>query len=162
MHDSTVLDIRPADLRDAALIAPHLRPEDRREMASTHPAPVDFVAVLARAIGASTSAFTAFDRETGHPVCVGGVAPRGDGSGSVWMFGTVWMRGRAIALARVTPSCIKRLHSDYRMLTNWADTRNTLHINWLRWAGFRFLRTSAACALDGSPFVEFFKDAEDV
>ena len=153
---SNVVIVRPADLSDVSDLVRNLRPEDHREIASTQ-GDVDHASLFAYAIGVSTSAFTAIEAASGRVVCMGGVGPRGDGTGSVWLHGTPLMRTHALSLARMTPEAVKLLHRDFRILSNWADTRNTLHIRWLQWAGFRFLRTTTTHSLDGSPFVEFFR-----
>ena len=42
----------------------------------------------------------------------------------------------------------------YRVLTNYADARNTTAIRWLRWLGFNIL-PAIPFGLDGLPFHPF-------
>lgn len=136
-----------------------MRHEDIREIRSTG-ASETLEEVVAYNIGASIEALTVRDTETNRLIAIVGVAPCGDGAGSIWMHGTSLMVKHPVSFVRRTPAILKHLHRHYPLLTNWADLRNTVHVKWLRWAGFRFLRTSTTFSNDGSPFVEFFRKGE--
>ncbi len=57
----------------------------------------------------------------------------------------------------MSPACIDLMHRDYRLIHNVVDSRNTLHLNWLRWCGFKRLETRA---INGVEFIAHyhFKD----
>ncbi|QIG74587.1 putative internal virion protein [Rhizobium phage RHph_I20] len=156
-YESRVGYVRTADWKDALALAKTLRPEDIREIKSTMDGEHSLEAVLLFNIAASTKAFTAIDRATEGVIAMFGVAPAGNGTGSIWMHGSELMRKHSISVARQTKHFAGLLHRDYEILSNWADLRNEVHINWLRWLGFRFLRVSTSFSNDGSPFVEFFR-----
>lgn len=150
--------VRRADLADALSLGPNLRPEDLREVRSAgdHRAPED---VLAFSI-ATSKAYTAIDHATGEVINIFGVSSVGDGTGSVWMLGSKLLQQRPVSIARHSRQLVGLLHQDHQIIWNVADTRNTAHIAWLRWLGFRFLRTSTTLSADGTPFVEFFRKGE--
>ncbi len=156
-YESAAGYVRTADLKDCLELGLTMRPEDEQEIRSTNDLGYSLPAILAFNIAASTQAFTAVDRETGKIINMFGVAPVGNGAGSVWMHGSDQMLKHRISVARQTRHFADLLHRDYDILTNWADLRNKVHINWLRWLGFRFLRVSTTFSNDGSPFVEFFR-----
>lgn len=151
--------IVPSSL-DHARFGTLLRAEDLREIHAVDPGR-DPCAVVAFNIAASQRAYTMFDKD-GSFVCIGGVAPQGDGAGSVWLHGSPLMKRYRVALARRTPEYINLLHEEYRLLTNYVDPRNEVHVEWLRYAGFRFTRPVPGYAKDGTTFVEFFKVKECV
>lgn len=157
IYESSVGYVRPAELKDAIDLAANLRPEDIREMRSTMDEEHSLEAVLIFNIAASTQSYTAVDHETGRVIVMFGVAPAGDGSGSIWLHGSDLMHRHSVSFLRQSKRYVEALHRDYPLLSNWADLRNEVHINWLRWLGFRFLRTSTTFSNDGSPFVEFFR-----
>ncbi|MGZ2448496.1 hypothetical protein ACVIRO_001250 [Rhizobium ruizarguesonis] len=63
------------------------------------------------------------------------------------------MRSHRIALGRVSPACIDLMHRDYRLIHNRVDSRNALHLSWLRWLGFETLNTEI---INGVPFIHHF------
>ena len=148
--------VRKSTFQDVQELAANMRLADVREIRSTTLNMDSIEQLVAFNVGASTAAFTALT-DDGSVMAMGGVAPAGDGTGSVWLHGTDLMDSHRISLGRASPALVDLLHAHYSILTNWADTRNTAHINWLRWTGFRFLRTSKTFAHDGTPFVEFFR-----
>jgi hypothetical protein len=146
--------IREATLADAVWLADHLREEDLRELNSAQSGRLP-KAILARALGVSSYAFVAQKPE--GLVCIGGVAPIGDGAGSAWLLGSDLMTGNKLALGRVSRQCVDLMHRDHRIIYNHADSRNALHLRWLRWCGFKELPPTTTFAEDGTPFIPFFR-----
>ena len=60
---------------------------------------------------------------------------------------------------RHSKTWLKQLFTGFELLGNFVDARNTLHIEWLRWLGFRFLR-KARIGRNGEEFLEFVKLSE--
>ncbi len=131
-------NLREADLRELREVEPDARPK----------------AILSWSLGVSSSAFTALHED--RVVCMGGVAPRGDTSGSVWLLGTDLMVSHRVALGRVSPPCIDLMHRDYRIIHNHADSRNRAHLRWLRWLGFKELPAVTDFVTSGVPFIPFY------
>lgn len=152
--------VRKAELKDIPDLVSNMRFEDIRELSSTAGREIRLELLIAYSIGASTDAFTLVDGDTERVIAMVGVAPAGDGTGSIWMHGTNLMAKHPITFVRRTPAVLKLLHKNYPILTNWADLRNEVHINWLRWAGFRFTQVSRTFSNDGSPFVEFLRKGD--
>lgn len=154
---SSAAYVRKAKLEDIQELVPNLRPEDIREIRSTTPADHTLESVLAFNMGASSAAYAIVDLQSGKLIALFGAAPAGDGTGSVWMHGTDLMKTRRMTILKHSRKAVQLLHAHYPILRNWADTRNKVHLDWLRFAGFRFLGTSTSISNDGTPFVEFFR-----
>lgn len=43
------------------------------------------------------------------------------------------------------------------ILFNCVDQRNEVHINWLRWLGFKFVRIIPEYGIQKLPFIEFVR-----
>ncbi|MGY5795206.1 hypothetical protein ACXHXM_34185 len=54
----------------------------------------------------------------------------------------------------MSKQCVSMMHRDYRIIQNIADTRNTLHVNWLKWCGFKFTYVEH---VNGVPFIHFYR-----
>lgn len=142
----------PATLAHAADLLPTLRPEDRREITSSSGLTAE--ASLARAVAVSERAWAALDDED-RVVLIFGVARMSKVVGSPWMLASTKINAHARQIARLTRPLVDALQVDFPILVNAADCRNTLHLRWLRWAGFTFTRITRSH--DGSPFVEFIR-----
>ncbi|MGH9903554.1 MAG: hypothetical protein ACRD68_17245, partial [Pyrinomonadaceae bacterium] len=52
---------------------------------------------------------------------------------------------------------VEQLHERYRVLWNCVDVRNEVHIRWLKWCDFTFLRRIEEYGAGRMPFYEFTK-----
>ncbi len=144
----------PATLEHVAQLAPRLRDADRRELISS--TGQDPQLVLSAALGVSDNAWAALDQED-NVVFLYGVAPGGAGEGFPWMVAADAVLIHARFIARHTRTFVDGMNAHYPLLRNFADCRNTLHLRWLRWAGFTFTRITTEFSKDGTPFVEFIR-----
>lgn len=86
-----------------------------------------------------------------------GCVPVDETSGSVWLLGSddltqPPLRKQFLAEGRVW---LNQLHAFRPLLFNFVDARNTVHIRWLRWMGFTFLRLHPEYGVERRPFWEF-------
>lgn len=130
--------VRPATESDVKYIAPRLREADKTEMnAAGH---TDHLEGLLECLEGSTSCYVAVD-ESDLPVMIGGVAPSPESFvGYGWMMATTDIDKHWVSILRNTHQWINTYREGYKVLTNLVHEKNTLHIRWLRWAGFCFLR----------------------
>lgn len=149
----------PANLDDAVFMAEHLRPEDRRELASSNPG-VPIETILRRAIQLSLPGHrTKAVDENGTPVLLFGcteILPFE--VGCPWMIGTPEALRYGRQIARLTRPWLDTF--PFRTLVNRADLRNTAHLRWLKFGGFSFGGTIRAP--DGQPFITFSRTRTDV
>lgn len=78
--------------------------------------------------------------------------------GQVWLVLSDEVFKRQHAFLRRSPLMVEALHTKWPLLTNLADERNTVHLKWLRWLGFKFLRR-VHLGPQALPFIEFARIA---
>lgn len=145
--------VRPATVDDARYIAKHLRDEDRREIdALTALSPE---AVLPQLVNDAAKPLC-FTTVKGKPVGVFGVQPTPIPIlGTVWCVTTNAILHHKMEFLRASRVHVEHLNEDFPLITNVVDARNSLHINWLRWLGFKFLRRIDRWGARSVPFIEF-------
>ncbi|MAU02231.1 MAG: hypothetical protein CL608_34265 [Anaerolineaceae bacterium] len=156
------VEIRMADPTDAERVASNLRRADRREMDAVLGSGCDRAAALLYGIENSYYPFTACIN--GKPVSIFGAIPDPIHSyiGGVWMMGTDDMVKNKKLFIRHSRPALDEVFKPFRLLWNCVDKRNTVHIRWIRWMGFSFLRTIPHFGEQGRPFMEFAKLRADV
>ncbi len=133
-----MLTVRKAKTADAALLAPRLREADVTELNITITDTIE--ETLLRGINDSAECFVAVS-EGDIPEIVFGVVPSGDPDvGFIWMVGTDAIEANWVQVIRETRAWLDKVFGRYKLLTNSVYSDNTVHIRWLRWAGFSFLR----------------------
>lgn len=143
---------RGATIDHVRQLLPTLRPEDAREVRSSTGR--DPAVALCQSIGISAHAGVALD-ELDRVIFLYGVARVAEGIGAPWMVASTYLPEFGREIARRTWFWVDRFNAAYPLLTNRADLRNSVHLRWLRWAGFQF--GQVVPAQDGSPFIEFFR-----
>ena len=153
IHEYGAVRVRPAQTTDAVELAPRLREADLREIqAGSNRTPQ---AALESALSISTQAYAI--ECNGRVEALFGVADTNDPQlGAVWLLGSDNLKAFRYTFLRHSKTWLNKLFADYRLLGNWVDARNTVHIEWLKWLGFRGLQR-APIGRNGEVFVEFAK-----
>lgn len=153
--------VRPAETIDADVLAPRLRPADRGEIEAALGL-VSPAAVLRGGVEASVPCFAVVTH--GAVVALFGVVPiaRLPETGSVWLLASEDFAARPRFIVRLSKIWLARLHEHYRVLTNYVDARNQVHIRWLRWCGFVFVRRIERFGAMGLPFYEVRRERDVV
>lgn len=102
--------------------------------------------------------FVGLHPETASPEIMFGVVPVIGTSdvGTVWLLGSDAILDHRTLFLRCSLEGLKLLHGlGYPMLTNLVDERNTVHIKWLRWLGFSFIRRVSPWGAEARPFLQF-------
>lgn len=152
--------VRAARPGDAALLAASLRPADRRELAALGRAPLE---ALEEAISLSVEPLAAVTGD-GRLIALFGAAPSRDapGGGCACALGTPWMLASPAleevprAFLRECRGWLDHIGRPFALLANCVDERNAVHIRWLRWCGFSFLRR-LPLGPEARPFLEFVR-----
>lgn len=151
--DYGIAKVRPARLEDAAALAPRLRAADLAELSALSTRSPQ--TTLEHGIKAGTA--YAVELATGEVVALFGVAPTGEPKlGAVWMLGSEGLLSIRLTFLRHSRHWLEQLFAGYSLLGNFVDARNTVHVEWLRWLGFRFLRR-VHLGKKGEAFYEFVK-----
>nr|WP_052232046.1 hypothetical protein [Methylobacterium sp. ZNC0032] len=147
------LHIRPASPDDIPFIGSRMRRADVEEI--TAAADVTPEEALTMGLLHSLEPLTAV-APNGDPVCMFGVGKTYDPLvGSVWLLGTDAVKENRLSFLRLSKSLTTRFHQDFPVLTNFVDERNTVHIEWLRWLGYRFIFRHPLYGAGRVPFIEF-------
>jgi hypothetical protein len=117
-------------------MALNLRQEDEAELlAASGKLPYD---ALLESYCATPDCQVGLGRD-GHPLCIGGCVPY-QGRGVIWLLATDAILGERINFLRSSRWWVDKLQAEYPVLTNAVDERNTVHIEWLKWLGFTFIK----------------------
>ena len=115
------------------------------------------VAALERGVALSDPCYAAVDGET--VLVLFGVYPQPGAAdvGIVWLLGSDDITTYSRLFLRLCRPWLEKLQGQYRILRNWIDARNEVHIRWLKWSGFTFLRRIERFGVEGRPFYEFMR-----
>ena len=141
---------------DGRRLAPELRPADLREIrAVTSEGPA---AALERCIAWSAPCY-GFEDDGGDLVLLAGVVPdpAAEDVGTIWLMSSVALARHSVHFLRISRPWVERLHGRYRVLWNYVDARNEIHVRWLKWCGFTILRRVEEYGIERRPFYEFEK-----
>lgn len=132
--------VRTACLEDAYYIASNLRNADRQEIEACYGERGKELYALQRGIEESEICLTISEPQ-GTPAALLGVVCPSNNWGRVWLLGTNGIEAWSLRFLRHTKEWLERLNFIYPVLYNAVDTRNTLHVKWLKWCGFQFMNT---------------------
>jgi hypothetical protein len=148
--------VRQANIKDIRTVSEGMRSDDAREAKALG---YDPKAALASSCIYSDKVFAVVD-DNDTAVALFGVGPHTLDNellvGCCWLVGTDGFPKVALRSARIVPGCVDELHTDYPVLWNWVDVRNTVHVRWLKWLGFEFLNT-APRGKNGELFHQFIR-----
>lgn len=139
MADSHRLTARPSTLSDAQFVGVRLRSADRREVKAAS-GRIDLPEALTDGILMSKPCFTILTPEQ-QPCALFGAVPDPDNKafGRVWMLGTDELVKYGRDFLRQSKPWWDYFHRFYPVLGNLVDSRNTVHVRWLKWLGCSFV-----------------------
>lgn len=145
--------VRFSILEDCYTIANNIREDDRREiLAVSGGDPLD---ALVQGFMFSDKPRTVL---AGNTVCAmfgsGQVEPN---VGAVWLLGTDDINNISRQFLRESKKWLDELYENYDLLFNYVDERNTVHIKWLKWLGFDFIKRHEQFGVGQLPFFEFVR-----
>jgi hypothetical protein len=92
----------------------------------------------------------------GSVVAMFGVVRHDDVVGVPWMLASEDLKKIKKSFLRECHQYVERMFDGFQVLTNCAWSQNTIHIQWLKWLGFKFLPARVK-GYDGELFYEFYK-----
>jgi len=99
--------------------------------------------------------FTIVNSEN-KPVAIFGINDVGNNVGAIWLLATDKLKDIQYSFLRENKKVIDFLNTKYKILWNFVDCRNSLHIRWLKWCGFKFINKQNYGVLN-KPFYEFIR-----
>ncbi|MDQ3684467.1 MAG: hypothetical protein M3430_02535 [Acidobacteriota bacterium] len=155
-----MVQVRLAKPEDAAALATRLRVADREEIkAAVGEEPR---VVLERSVSWSDPCCAVVNGEAA-PIALFGAVPEANDPdlGIVWLLASDELIKHHFFVARNSRAWVAELHQRYRVLWNCVDARNEVHIRWLKWCGFKFLRLIEKYGVEQRPFYEFERVRDD-
>ena len=126
---------RQSRLHDICELAPNLRYEDKRE--------VNTLGKTSEQALLSGYLFGKVCRSIidnhGQVVGMYGVCPVDETTGIVWMLGSKGLHKIKRAFLRESRTEVNGMNSLFPHIWNIIDSRNELHIKWIRWCGFKII-----------------------
>ncbi len=150
-------EVKPATLDDLMKTRPHLRDADIAEGVAAYGC--DPLIPLTIGVTEGT-AFAVHTDTLDHPILLYGayVPPGADGSvtAAIWMVATHELEqpGYARQFIRHCRAQVDELNDKHPLLYAYADARNELHIHWMKWCGFLFIKKHEHFGHEGRPFWE--------
>jgi len=126
---------RKSQLDDLTYLYLNMRYEDKREV-ETLGHKVD--QALSLAFGNSYICRTIIDNR-GRTVGIYGVVPLSDKCGQVWMLGTEGLVKIKTAFLKQSRSEVDKMNKVFPHLCNIIDSRNEVHLKWIKWCGFKII-----------------------
>ena len=153
LHHQERSHFRLSTLEDIKYLAPRLRREDKQEiLAGSGLLPYE---ALHLGFKHAVIVFTIVNPKN-KPIGIFGVDDVGQGIGGIWLLATKDLATIKIAFLKECREVVKVLNSKYKILWNYVDCRNEVHIKWLKWCDFKFLRKTNYGVLQ-KPFYEFIR-----
>ena len=141
--------IRKTIPKDIEFLAPRLRYEDKREVLDS----VGLTPYQALTDGFNLSQICLTIVDTKNiPVGMFGVSE----DGAIWLLASPDIKRIRFSFLRESRKVVNLLNYKYKILWNFVDCRNELHLRWLKWCGFKFLR-KINYGVNQKPFYEFIK-----
>ena len=141
--------IRKTIFEDIDYLAPRLRFEDKREILDSSGS--NPYQALTRGFNLSEICLTIVDAKD-IPVGMFGVSSEG----AIWLLATPEIKRIRFSFLRESRKVVNLLNYKYKLLWNFVDCRNELHLRWLKWCGFKFIR-KVNHGVNQQPFYEFIK-----
>ena len=153
LHQQEFSHFKLTTLEDIKYLAPRLRQEDKQEiLAGSGLTPYEALLI---GFKNSVVVFTIFNPKN-KPVGIFGINNYEKDIGVIWLLATKDLAKIQIAFLKQCREVVKFLNTKYKILWNFVDCRNQLHIKWLKWCGFKFLRKTNRGVLQ-KPFYEIIR-----
>jgi len=148
--------IKPTCIADVICLERHARAEDRREVEDISGKSLGDN--LTFALKHARPCLTARTRK-GELLGIFGVVPTGERQGAVAFVGTDAITKNKQAFLRGSRDVMAYLEvkTDYGLLFNVVDARNVIHVHWLKWLGFSFIRHVKGYGAGKIDVIEFAK-----
>ena len=150
--------VREATLQDCLFMSTRLREADCNEIKAAGGS--DPLSSLVEGLLNSSNPRVGVNKNN-EPVIMWGVIPTSEYRvGSVWALATNELaKDHRIQFLRHSRRYVEELHIDFDLVFNVVDARNDLHIQWLRWLDFTFIKAVPNYGPEKRLFYEFVRIA---
>lgn len=144
--------VRRATLEDVKDLAPRLRELDKQEIyAGTGMAPLECLemSLSLPSVGVWVGTYK------GRPEIIFGLSKVSETEGCPWMVCTDELKNSPTEFIRKCRNWIKGFSRQFPTIRNYVYAKNELHIKWLKWCGFEFVKLHEKRGFTQEPFWEF-------
>ena len=146
--------LKVATLEEANYLSTRLRQEDIDECrAHSNSKPLD---ALTLGIKNSHLPFAVYNNKH-NPVMIMGVVPQGKNLGMIWLLSSPEINNMPLTFLRHCKKVLECYNQTFPVLYNYIDARNTLHLKWLKWLGFQFIKVHQNFGYEQIKFIEFIR-----
>ena len=138
---------------DCHLIAPRMREADKIEVKANGLNP--FNALFLGYVHSSICYTVVDEHNTPHAMFGCCELPDSLNIASIWLLGTDDIFKHRVRFLKESKKYLNIISKSYDMTFNYVHVDNTLHIRWLKWLGFTFLREVSKHGVNGENFYEF-------
>lgn len=104
-----------------------------------------------------TRTWVIFNKE-GLNVALAGVDPLPeDNIALIWMVATDDLLDHQIEFLKYSRPFIEEITAPYDLVFNWVHAENDVHLKWLKWCGFTFIKYHERFGVEGVPFYTFVR-----
>jgi hypothetical protein len=142
-------------MEDAQYVAANLRDADRDEVLAA--CNLDPRLVLPLFIQEGREVWAAGVESNDRAEILYGVDPVEccPGAGTIWLLSTPVLYQYPVEFVVRSKELLDQFHERYELLGNYIDERNTRHIRWLKYMGFKILQRVECFGAQSRPFLEF-------
>ena len=144
---------RATQLHDICELAPNLRSEDKREVNTL--GKTSEQALLSGYLFGKVC--RSIINNYGQVVGMYGVVPADSKTGLVWMLGSDKLKKIKIPFLKESRTEVEKMNTLFPHLWNIIDSRNELHLKWIKWCGFKIIGERM---VNNVKFYEFCKVAD--
>ena len=126
---------RATQLHDVCELAPNLRSEDKREV-NTLGKTSEQALLTGYLLGKVCRSII---NNYGQVVGMYGVVPADDKTGLVWMLGSDKLKKIKIPFLKESRTEVEGMNTLFPHLWNIIDSRNEMHLKWIKWCGFKII-----------------------
>ena len=144
---------RATQLHDVCELAPNLRSEDKREVNTL--GKTSEQALLSGYLFGKVC--RSIINNYGQVVGMYGVVPADSKTGLVWMLGSDKLKKIKIPFLKESRTEVEKMNTLFPHLWNIIDSRNELHLKWIKWCGFKIIGERM---VNNVKFYEFCKVAD--
>ena len=149
-----MIQVKTSIIQDCFSLAPRLREADLKELNALSARPP--VESLMSGFLYSTPCYTGVD-DKGLVLGMGGCAPldKEANTASIWFLGAEELFHHKTSFLRLSRKCLELSSAPYDLVCNVVHADNDVHIRWLQWLGFSFLREVPDFGRNNELFYEF-------
>ena len=146
--------IKVATLEEVKYLSTRLRQEDINECKAN--ANVTPLIALTMGVQNSHLPFAVYN-DKHNPVMVMGVIPEGKNLGMIWLLSSPEINNMSLTFLRHCKKVLECYNQTFPILYNYIDARNALHLKWLKWLGFQFIKVYPKFGYEQRKFIEFIR-----